>query len=346
MLVPNLSSNWIQERDRRRSNKRAEELDRSDRVASRVLLTGAGGFIGSHCQSAALARGLDLYLVDRPGSARAQDKRGFLADILDIRAVTQLVKEIRPTFLLHLAWVTRHNEFWNSADNEAWVDSSRRLVQTFRQFGGLRAVLVGSCAEYDWAHAGFCNEFTTPTEPQTQYGRAKDRLRRWAEEYATEAGLSLAWARLFFPYGPGEKPERLIPWVIRHLLAGQPADCTPGTQIRDLLYVSDVAEALVSLLVSPVTGPVNIGSGQPVMLRDAITQIAEMIGRPHLLRLGARPMPSDEPPLLVADTGRLNNEVRWVPRVSLRNGLAQTVGYWRSNSDSITTRARNSDEAS
>lgn len=309
-----------------------------------VLITGAAGFVGSHCESAARTRGLDLYLVDNLGSAGAKGNTRFCVDLLDPGEVTQLVKEIQPTFLLHLAWITRHNEFWNSADNEAWVDSSRQLLQTFRQFGGRRAVLVGSCAEYDWTRAGICNEFTTPTEPQTPYGRAKGRLRRWAEEYAAEAGLSLGWARLFFPYGPDEKPERLIPWVIRHLLADQPADCTPGTQIRDLLYVSDVAEALVSLLVSPVTGPVNIGSGQPVMLRDAVTQIAEMIGRPHLLRLGARPMPPGEPPLLVADTGRLNNEVRWTPRVSLRDGLQQTVAYWRTNLESAAAKARDPDE--
>jgi nucleoside-diphosphate-sugar epimerase len=295
----------------------------------RVLITGAGGFVGSHCATYAAAAGLEPYLVDKPGAGKAPSDGYFYADLLNTKSVTQLVRDIRPTLLLHLAWITRHNEFWTSAENEIWVESSYHLLKTFGQFGGHRAVLVGTCAEYDWRRAGVCNEFSTPVEPQTAYGRAKDRLRREAAEHASDVGMSLAWARLFFLYGPRENPNRLIPWVIRHLLAGEPADCTPGTQIRDLLYVSDVAEAVISLLLSSVTGPVNIGSGHPTTLRDAVTQTAEIIGRPDLLRFGARPMPAGEPPRLVADTGRLNNEVHWRPRVSLRDGLLETVAYWK-----------------
>jgi nucleoside-diphosphate-sugar epimerase len=295
----------------------------------RVLITGGRGFVGSHCASCAAAIGLEPYVVDRPSAAKVSSERQFYADLLNMEAITRLVRDIRPSLLLHLAWVTRHNEFWSSDENEAWVDSSYHLLRTFGEFGGRRAVLVGTCAEYDWRRAGLCNESSTPVEPQTAYGRAKDRLRRRAAEHASETGLSLAWARLFFLYGPGEKPNRLIPWVIRHLLVGEAADCTPCTQVRDMLYVSDVAEALVSLLLSPVTGPVNIGAGRPTKLRDLVTEAAEVIGRPDLLRFGARPMPVGEPPLLVADTGRLNNEVRWTPRVSPRDGLLATVAYWR-----------------
>src|ERR1051326_5965858 len=295
----------------------------------RVLITGAGGFLGSHCASYAAAAGLQPYLVDRPRNGKAPSERHVYADLLNRAATTQLVRDARPDLLLHLAWITRHNELWTSEENETWVDSSYQLSKAFRQFGGRRAVLVGTCAEYDWRRAGVCSEFATPVEPQTAYGRAKDRLRREAAEHASDVGMSLAWARLFFLYGPGGHQNCLIPWVIRHLRAGDPADCTPGTQIRDLLYVSDVAEAVISLLLSSVTGPVNIGSGHPTTLRDGVTQTAEIIGRPALLRFGARPMPAGEPPRLVADTGRLNNEVHWRPRVSLRDGLLETVAYWK-----------------
>ncbi|WP_421021629.1 NAD-dependent epimerase/dehydratase family protein, partial [Klebsiella pneumoniae] len=79
--------------------------------------------------------------------------------------------------------------------------------------------------------------------------------------YASQTGLSATWARLFFMYGPGEHPNRVTSSVILSLLQGKSAQCSHGMQIRDFLHVADVASALVTLLDSDVTGPVNIGSG-------------------------------------------------------------------------------------
>lgn len=145
----------------------------------------------------------------------------------------------------------------------------------------------------------------------------------------TWPNASVAWPRLFFLYGPREHPARLVPSVTNALLAGQPAECTAGTQQRDFLHVEDAAAALVQLVLSDVTGPVNIGSGEAVSVKTVVETIADIVGRPDLLRLGAKPMPPNEPPLLVADVRRLRNEVKWAPRIGLRQGLEDTVVWWR-----------------
>ncbi len=95
------------------------------------------------------------------------------------------------------------------------------------------------------------------------------------------------------------------------------------------MHVQDVADAFVSLLESDVTGPVNIGSGQPVTLREVIYQIAHGIGRSDLVRLGALPMSPSDPPLLCADVRRLSSEVGWAPAYDLDHGLGDTVRWWR-----------------
>jgi nucleoside-diphosphate-sugar epimerase len=105
--------------------------------------------------------------------------------------------------------------------------------------------------------------------------------------------------------------------------------CSHGSQIRDYLYVQDAAEALATILDSEFQGPINVASGEPIAIRDLVGRAAERLGRPDLIRLGAlAPRPTDVS-LLLADTSRLRAEVGWRPRVTLEQGLDQTIDFWR-----------------
>jgi nucleoside-diphosphate-sugar epimerase len=174
-----------------------------------------------------------------------------------------------------------------------------------------------------------CRENETPTRPHTTYGRCKRDLGHWARSLGKERSLSVACARLFWLYGPGEHPDRLVPAVTRALLSGVPAACTAGTQVRDFLHVDDAAAALVSLVGCRVTGPLNVGSGNPVTVREVVGEVARVCQRPELVRLGERPTPAGDPPLLVADVSRLRDAVGWRPRISLAAGIQSTVEWWK-----------------
>jgi nucleoside-diphosphate-sugar epimerase len=113
------------------------------------------------------------------------------------------------------------------------------------------------------------------------------------------------------------------------MLDGTPAKSTHGEQIRDFLFVEDVASAFVHLLDCEVNGAVNIASGEPLKIKKVVGEIAEIMGRPDLVRLGAIPAPENEPSLLVADTTRLTQEVNWTSSNTLRDGLEKTVDWWR-----------------
>jgi nucleoside-diphosphate-sugar epimerase len=292
-------------------------------MTPRLLVTGGTGFVGRPCVNRSAARGAEVHILARAG----QGERFHAADLFHAQRVGDVIADIRPTHLLHLAWVTTPGEYWNSPENERWVGASLALLSTFAENGGRRAVLAGSCAEYDWSGPGLCHEFETPLQPATLYGRCKSEL----FERAGRTRVSLAWARLFHLYGPGEHPTRLVASVARSLLAGDPAECTRGNQSRDFLHVADAADALVSLLFTDVTGPVNVASGSAVPVRDVTRLIGEVVGRPDLLRLGARPTPSGEPRVLFADVSRLSGEVGWRPRIGLAEGIADAVSSWRND---------------
>jgi len=296
---------------------------------TRLLITGATGFIGEPAVRAAREY-FEVHATAR--NCREQVPSGVqfrTCDLLNPADTIRLIEEVRPTHLLHLAWIATPGIYWTSPDNHRWVEASKQLLLTFARCGGKRAVLTGSCAEYDWTVGGVCHETNTPARPHTTYGRCKLALAQWAEMFSREREIDIAWARLFWMYGPRESPVRLVPSVARSLLAGVSAACTSGTQIRDFLHVSDVASALVSLLQSRLTGPVNIGSGRPIAVRELIECVARSCGRPDLIRLGERDTPTSEPPILVADVQRLHEELGWRPRIDLITGLCETVGWWR-----------------
>lgn len=295
----------------------------------RVLLTGATGFIGRHCVKPLLEHGYEVHAT----SARVihelnQGIHWQQTDLLDDRQVANLIARVRPTHLLHLAWFAKPQEYWTSLENFRWVQASLTLLKTFSENGGERVVMAGTCAEYDWQN-GNCLREDSPPRPASVYGVCKHALHLMLEAFANQVGLSAAWGRIFYLYGPFEPSQRLVPSIALSLFRDEPALCTHGNQVRDFLHVEDVASAFVSLLDSDVRGPVNIASGDPVALKEIIHIIADILERKELVRLGARPAPANEPACLVADTRRLREEVHWSPQYRLRQGLEETVRWWR-----------------
>ncbi|HEV7743985.1 MAG TPA: NAD(P)-dependent oxidoreductase [Pyrinomonadaceae bacterium] len=296
----------------------------------KVLLTGASGFVGRHCLPALRSRGFEVHALSskETASVAIAGVHWHHADLLDQAQVASLLAALRPTHLLHSAWYAVPGKYWEAPENFRWVEASAHLFKTFVEAGGRRVVGVGSCAEYDWKD-GCCSEQSTPLNPTTTYGVCKHTLQLRLATLAEETGLSAAWGRIFFLYGPYEYQERLVASIISALLREQPAPCSHGDQVRDFLYVADAADALVALLDSEVSGAVNIASGVPLRLHELINQIAAYLERADLIQFGARATPASEPPVLVAEVGRLRNEVGWTPQHSLAQGLAETIEWWK-----------------
>lgn len=295
----------------------------------RVLVTGATGFIGSHCLNPLLQRDYEVHAVSTKSTVKEDSSVVWhQADLLDGLSGARLIEKVRPTHFLHLAWYVVPGKLISSDLNFDWVRSSMELLRVFQQQGGWRVVMPGSSYEYDWSY-GYCHETRTPTAPNTVYGACKHALDMMVQAFCRTHGLSHAWPRVFFLYGPNEHPDRLVSSVIRSVLQGREARCSHGRQIRDYLHVQDVADAIVSVLDSGIEGPVNVGSGEAVTLRDMILTIGRTLEREDLLKLGAIPSRSNDAPMVVADVERLLNEVKWQPRFSMEEGLKHTIEWWR-----------------
>jgi nucleoside-diphosphate-sugar epimerase len=291
---------------------------------SRVMLTGATGFVGRYTLVALAEAGHEVHAVARK---RGPELAGVTWHEVDLLAGCEVVGEVEPEVLVHLAWYAEHGKFWSSPENVRWVEASLALLRAFVAAGGARAVMAGTCAEYEWSRDVYPED--APLRPATLYGAAKHGLHTVAAAYSEQAGISLVWGRMFFLYGPDEAPERFVPSLVRRLLAGEPAPMTAGTQRRDFLHAADAGAAFATLAESKVVGPVNVASGEAVVLRELAARIEQLAGGRELLQVGARPMPEGEPLALVADITRLRQEVGWSPGIDLDDGLDGVIEWWR-----------------
>ena len=291
------------------------------------MITGARGLIGRPILDLLAGTADSIHAVtSRTIAVKATDAQGVIWHSADLRLPSlarSLIETIQPTHLVHLAWYTVHGRFWESPENIPWLQGSLELIRAFAE-SGQRLVTVGSCAEYDW-QSGWCVEASTGTLPATLYGACKLSLANVSRALAAQHEVSAAHARVFQLYGAAESPDRLVASVIDACLKGEEARCTDGSQLRDFLHAADVAGAIIALLNSETTGAVNIGGGHPVLVSEIVASIGHLTGRGDLIRLGAIPRRPGEPALLLPHVGRLLDEVRWRPTLTLSEGLRLTI---------------------
>lgn len=294
----------------------------------KVLVTGSNGFIGKHVLDPLKSRGYEVYALYNNTSPVSEGLQLVKCDLMDSVNVSEMMQQIRPNYLLHLAWYTSHGKFWDAPENFQWVKASIQLLEEFAKVGGKRVLMAGSCAEYDWSKNVF-SENDLSSMPQSFYGKSKNCLRILSEVFAEMNSISLAWGRVFFIHGPYEPPKKIVASVITNLLKGVPAPIQNGNLIRDYLHVTDMARALVHLFDSELKGVVNIASGEAVSLKILGETLEDLIGTNSLLQIGSAPPDPATPVIMAPDTYKLKEVLGWKPLYSLEEGLLQSVNWWQ-----------------
>ena len=250
------------------------------------------------------------------------------ADLLSSFDRERLLAEAAPTDIVHAAWDLPPSTHYYADSNKEWLSAGINLFRRASMAGATRILGLGTCWEYD-VSGGWCREHETPLRPCLPYSEAKAALGNYLLGLKVK-GLSTIWGRVFFAFGPGEIAPQLVTGAIRTLLAGQPFPCSHGRQVRDFIYVEDLADAISALLESSMSGSVNFASGAPRSLRSIMEAVAKEVGREDLVRFGAiTPTGHDAEPMLVGDVSRLTEELGWSPPVGFEEGIRRTVAWWR-----------------
>ncbi len=309
----------------------------------RLFVTGATGFVGSHVVRQLVQRGHEVHALLLPGEredALAKERLGsedaavvrVRGDLLRPESYAGALEALRPEGCVHLGWYANPKDYLSARVNVDLLSASAALGAKLVDLGCRRIVAAGTCFEYDTA-LGYLGE-ASPLAPRHLYSSCKRALHDVLTHLVASSGTSLAWARLFFLYGPHESAGRLVPAVTDALLAGDPARVTTGEQIRDFMHVADAAAAIVHVLeTDALSGAVNVASGRPVQVREVVATIARILGKESDVQWGAVHARPNDPPFVCADVGKLRGAGFRPAFADLESGLRDTVAWRRITMD-------------
>jgi nucleoside-diphosphate-sugar epimerase len=243
--------------------------------------------------------------------------------------VWKSIQDLGPAAILHAAssGVTEKVEFSEMLrSNVAGADNLLSAAASLSSPPSV--VMAGSGYEYAAQSRPLTED--DPIRPASPYGISKAAAAFCAANYAT--GMPITVLRIFNVYGPGERLPRLLPYIVRNAKLGNPVKLTACEQVRDFIYVQDLASIFWRALeYSPENGQLrtlNVGSGSPVPVRDFVCTVVRVLreeGVNAQVKFGARPYRANEPMYYAPDTSRLH-ETLGRPSLTFREvGIRQFV---------------------
>ncbi len=302
----------------------------------KIVVTGGAGFIGSHVVELYLSRGHEVLIVDNLVTGKRENlhptARFFELDIRDPK-VAELIRTERPDVINHHAaqMDVRKSVADPIFDATVNVLGTIELLKAARDAEVKRFLFVSSGGAVYGEQETFPAPEGHPTWPVSPYGVSKRSGELYANFFLAEYGLPFVAFRYANVYGPRQDPHGeagVVAIFSGKMLRGEPVTVNgDGKQTRDYVYVGDVARMSALALETDATGPVNVGTSIETDVNVLAEMIRDAAGSTSAITHG--PAKSGEQRRSVVDVRRAAEVFRWRPEVSLRDGLARTVEFFR-----------------
>ena len=296
----------------------------------KLLITGANGFIGRACINKLANTGIEIHGLTRSKNANLLPLVNWHeCNFLDHEKTRAVIKDIRPSHMLHLAWCTKNGVYWQDRENISWVSASLSAIKAFGESGGEHLSVAGTCAEYKWGGENRLLETDSEILPGTFYGVSKNALHNIINSYAKNEGMTYTWGRIFSLYGNYEAEERLVPSLIITLLKRKIFICKNSNSIRDYLHVDDVADGFKFLLMQEESGVCNVASGKPIKIRDLVNKIASHLDSMNLIYFDDSGQElSGNSKYIVGDNSKLLR-MGWQQSIEIEHSLPGMVEFYK-----------------
>lgn len=279
----------------------------------KVLVTGSTGFIGRYIVPLLLDQGLEVVATSRD---EKKAKQFDWYNGVDYKPCDYQNEKIdfftffgEPDIIIHLAWEGLP-DYKNPLHVEKNLPENCRFLKNFLDGGVKKMVVTGTCYEYGMQCGCLSEEIVT--SPVTQYGLAKDTLRKYLEFLTPEYNTSFNWIRLFYMYGEGQNEKSLIPQLKKAISDRERIfNMSGGEQLRDYLEVRDLTNYICNIaLQEKCNGTINCCSGKPISIRRFVEKIVSEMNSEIRLNTGYYPYPNYEPMAFWGDNTKLNKILR------------------------------------
>jgi NAD dependent epimerase/dehydratase len=310
----------------------------------RVLVTGAGGFIGSHLAERVAELGAHTRCFVRytshgsPGWLAASTLRSELeivyGDIRDYESVVRAAEGM--DIIFHLAALVGIPYSYHSPRSyvQTNIQGTLNVLEAARRFGTERLICTSTSEVYGSAVYVPMDE-KHPLQAQSPYSGSKTGADKIAESYSLSFGLPVSIARPFNSYGPRQSTRAVIPTIVTQALAQPSVKLGSLDTTRDFTFVSDTVEGFIAIAESAATigKALNIGSGTQTSIRELTEMIFALMGlnRPIQIEEQRLRPETSEVDRLCADSTLLRELTNWQPEVTLQEGLARTIDWIRQN---------------
>lgn len=311
-----------------------------------ALVTGAGGFIGSHLVRRLLDEGCEVHGIVRPHTSHARlaglEDRLHLApvDLTDSTSVDACIGRVRPDCVFHLAGITSSRASVHGASVDLFkntydvnVTATRELLTSLlRHRSPLRIVRTGGIEEYGAGPAPYRED--QREQPVSSYGASQVAATHLCSVLHRQTGLPIVTVRPALVYGPRQSETFFIPALIDACLAGRPFAMTDGRQTRDLVFVADVVDGMVRAAVAPgIDGEIiNLSSGYDYRLLDVAHMVVRLAASTTRLDVGAVSRRPNDLDRLVCDPARAGRLLGWKAVTPLAEGLSACLASARTAS--------------
>lgn len=285
--------------------------------SKKVLLTGGTGLIGKEIIVPLQEKGFDVYALTIDEHPPQNRCTWITADLFDSTNIQKLMNQIKPEYLLNMAWCTVGN-YLTSDMNYQFLTASINLLKHFKDNGGKRAVYAGTCFEYKFKDYPLKETDELESE-KTPYTFCKNKLHEIAAHFCKQHHISWGYGRIFYVYGRNENKTRLTGMIVDKLSKGQEVIIKNSDLQKDYMYAKDIAGAFTSFLDSSVEGAVNICTGQAISIKEFALEIGKQLGKSNLIVL--KNEISNQPPLIVGDNSRLQNEIGYKIQYPLQQAI-------------------------
>jgi UDP-glucose 4-epimerase len=302
----------------------------------KVLVTGGAGFIGSHVVDAYVTAGYEVIVVDNLCTGKRENlnpRARFVELDINDAATAELVRAERPDVLNHHAaqMDVRRSVADPLFDARTNVLGTIALLEAARVAGVGKVLFVSSGGAVYGEQETFPAPETHPTWPVSPYGVSKRSGELYCHFYQAEYGLPFVAFRYANVYGPRQDPHGeagVVAIFSGRMLRGEPVTVNgDGKQTRDYVFVGDVARMNLLALERDATGPVNIGTAVETDVNTLAETMLDVSSSRSEVRHG--PAKAGEQRRSVVDIRRAAEVFGWTPEVSLRDGLARTVEFFR-----------------